>query len=207
MSKPSSINQSQSDLFRSRLSTQLNPKHPLYRLAHEIDWSVFEQEFGSFYAGEKGHSPKPIRLMVGLLMLQHMEALSDERVVELWVENPYWQYFCGYDFLQWKFPIHPSSLTRWRNRLKQEGMDLILAATVHTSLNLGHTQEKDLQTVIADTTVMEKAIAYPVDSRLLHRAREQLVALAQKNGIILRQTYKRVGKAALHQAARYGHAK
>ena len=207
MSKPNAINQSQSDLFRSRLSNQLNPKHPLYRLAHEIDWSVFEQAFGSFYAGEKGQPPKPIRLMVGLLMLQHMEALSDERVVELWVENPYWQYFCGYDFLQWKFPIHPSSLTRWRHRLKQEGMDLILAATVRTSLTLGHTQEKDLQTVIADTTVMEKAIAYPVDSRLLNRAREQLVSLAQKNGIVLRQTYKRVGKAALHQAARYGHAK
>ncbi len=53
---------------------------------------------------------------------------------------------------------------------------------------------------------MEKAITYPTDSKLLNRAREKLVMLAQKHGINLRQSYKRVGRHAYYQACRYGHA-
>ena len=111
MSAPTKIDDRQGLLFKSRLSVQLNPKHPLYQLSQVIDWSEFERAFGKFYTTRVGHPPKPIRLMVGLLMLQHIEGLSDERVVELWCENPYWQFFCGFDYLQWEMPIHPSSLT------------------------------------------------------------------------------------------------
>ncbi len=207
MSKPSVINDRQDNLFRNRLSQQLNPKHPLFRLSQVIDWSAIEKEFGKFYRASPGHPPKPIRLMTGLLMLQHMEGLSDEGVVELWVENPYWQYFCGYDDLQWEKPINPSSLTRWRKRLGKEGVEKILSLTVITALKIGHTAERDCSQVIADTTVMEKAIEYPLDSKLLHKAREQLVALAKEAGLTLRQTYTRLGRAALRKAASYGHAK
>lgn len=166
-----------------------------------------EKEFGKFCTASPGHPPKPIRLMTGLLMLQHMEELPDERVVELWVENPYWQYFCGYDDLQWEKPINPSSLTRWRKRLGKEGMEKILSLTVVTALKIGQTAEKDCSQVIADTTVMEKAIEYPLDSKLLHKAREQLVNLAKEAGIALRQTYTRLGRVALRKAASYAHAK
>ncbi|MBN9565519.1 MAG: transposase [Alphaproteobacteria bacterium] len=107
------------------MSEQLNPKHPLFLLAQAIDWSYFEREFVRFYRAKLGHPPKPIRLMAGLLMVQHMEGLSHERVVELWVENPYWQHFCGFDHLQWELPIHPSSLTRWRKRLGPGGVEKI----------------------------------------------------------------------------------
>ena len=207
MSKPSVINDRQGNLFRNLLSQQLNPKHPLFRLSQVIDWAVIEKEFGKFYKASPGHPPKPIRLMTGLLMLQHMEGLSDERVVELWVENPYWQYFCGYDDLQWEKPINSSSLTRWRKRLGKEGIEKILRVTITTALRVGHTQERDCSQVIADTTVMEKAIEYPLDSKLLHKAREQLVALAKEAGLTLRQTYTRLGRSALRKAASYGHAK
>ncbi|MBL0941785.1 MAG: IS5 family transposase [Alphaproteobacteria bacterium] len=207
MSKPSVINDRQGNLFRNLLSQQLNPKHPLFQLSQVIDWTSIEKEFGKFYAASPGHPPKPVRLMTGLLMLQHMEGLSDERVVELWIENPYWQYFCGYDELQWEKPINPSSLTRWRKRLGKEGIEKILSTTVVTSLKIGHTEEKDCSQVIADTTVMEKAIAYPLDSKLLHKARRHLVDLAKEAGITLRQTYTRLGRAALRKAASYGHAK
>lgn len=206
MSKPPRIDHRQSELFRNRLSCQLNPDHPLMILAKQIRWDVLEAEFSPLYVAEAGHPPKPIRLMVGLMMLQHKEGLSDEQAVAKWVENPYWQYFCGYDYLQWDFPIHPSSLTRWRQRLGEEGMEKILKETIHTALVSGTVQEKDLEEVIADTTVMEKAIAHPTDSKLLAKALDRLVCMAREQNITLRQTYKRVGKKALIMAGRYGHA-
>ena len=206
MSTPTKINSRQSELFRNRLSSQLNPGHPLLMLSKQIRWEVFEEEFAFLYVAEKGHPPKPIRLMVGLMILQHKEGLSDEQAVAKWVENPYWQYFCGYDYLQWDFPIHPSSLTRWRQRLGEEGMEKILKETIHTALVSGTVQEKDLEKVIADTTVMEKAIAHPTDGRSLAKALEKLVSMSKKENIPLRQTYKRVAKKALIMVGRYGHA-
>ena len=205
--KPNKTDTSQSELFKSRLSNQLNPKDPLFILAHQINWSVFEEEFGSFYKAGPGQPPKPIRLMVGLMMLQHMNGLSDEQVVYQWVQNPYWQYFCGYDYLQWELPIDPSSMTRWRNRLGPESLEKILAQTIVTAVKTEAAAPQDLKRVIADTTVMEKNIAFPTDSKLLNRAREQLVDLADECGVKLRQSYARVGKFAALNAGKYAHAK
>jgi IS5 family transposase len=112
MSKALKIDNSQSKLFQNRLSAQLNLRHPIFIMSAQIDWNYFEQEFGLLYKDVAGQPPKPIRLMVGLMLLQHMEGLSDEEVVSKWVENPYWQYFYGYDFLQWELPIDPSSMVR-----------------------------------------------------------------------------------------------
>lgn len=205
--KPNKTDTSQSELFKNRLSNQLNPKDPLFILAHQINWSVFEEEFGSLYKSGPGQPPKPVRLMVGLMMLQHMHGLSDEQVVHQWVQNPYWQYFCGYDYLQWEFPSDPSSLTRWRIRLGVENLEKILAETIVTAVRTETVKPQDLKRVIADTTVMEKNIAFPTDSKLLNRAREQLVDLADECGVKLRQSYARVGKFAALNAGRYAHAK
>ena len=205
--RPQKIDTSQSDLFKSRLSNQLNPKDPLFILAHQVNWSYFEEEFGSFYRPGPGQPPKPIRLIVGLMMLQHMNGLSDEQVVYQWVQNPYWQYFCGYDYLQWELPIDPSSMTRWRKRLGPENLEKILAQTIVTAVKIEAVKPQDLKRVIADKTVMEKNIAFPTDSKLLNRAREQLVDLASRCGLKLRQSYSRVGKFASINAGRYAHAK
>jgi Transposase domain (DUF772) len=97
------------DLFRARLSQQINRRHPLVRLAGLIDWRVFEDRFGELYHPHVGRPGIPIRLMIGLSYLQHTFRLSDEEVVARWVENPYWQYFCGFDHLQLALPIDPSS--------------------------------------------------------------------------------------------------
>ena len=71
----------------------------------------------------------------------------------------------------------------------------------------GAAKPADFQQVIVDTTVQEKAITFPTDAKLMHRARERLVRLAQKHGVMLRQSYVRVGKVALIQHQRYAHAK
>lgn len=159
--KPLKINTAQSELFKNRLSNQLNPREPLFILSGQINWSVFEETFGAEYTDGPGQPPKPIRLMVGLMMLQHMYGLSDEQVVNQWVQNPYWQYFCSYDYLQWELPSDPSSMTRWRNRFGEEGLEKILAETIVTAVKTETVASQDLKKVIVDTTVMEKIFRFP----------------------------------------------
>lgn len=208
MSKPSQTSNEQNSLFFTRLSQQLNPRHPLMVLTSHINWSDLESDLGLTFSPQKAGQPaKPVRLIVGLMMLQHMEGISDEMAVAKWVENPYWQYFCGFDFLQWKMPIDPSSLTRWRARIGEKGLEIILSHTLKTAVNTGAAKPKDFEKVIADTTVMEANIAYPTDAQLLDKAREKLVALAKKEGLILRQSYKHVGVKLLRKISGYGRAK
>ena len=113
--KPS--NQTQFDLFRLQLDNIINRNHELYRLAEMIDWSVFDESFDPLYCPNKGCPGKPTRLMVGLQMLKYLYGMSDEEVVDRWVENPYWQKFCGEVYFQHEPPIDPSSMTRYRKRI------------------------------------------------------------------------------------------
>ncbi len=195
------------DSEKYRLSKILNPRHELYILAELIDWKEFEEAFGLLYSEGIGRPPKPVRLMVGLLMLQHMYSLSDEGVVRKWVENPYWQFFCGFDVLQWQFPIDPSSLIRFRNRIGKEGMEKILSETIKLALDEKIVTVKSFEDVIADTTVMEKNICHPTDARLYFRLREDFVKLAKKKKVMLRQSYTFVSKKALLDVSRYAHAR
>ena len=205
--KPKKTDHSQGKLFQSRISSLINPTHPLKILADKLEWTFFEKEFGKHYKQGGGQPPRPIRLMVGLLMLQHMFKKSDEKVVEKWVENPYWQYFCGYDYLEWQAPINPSSLTRFRQRLGENGMKKILQFTIQEGLKQGAIKPRELRKVTVDTTAMEKNITYPTNTKNLNKVRKQLVKIAKKYKIILRQNYEKLGKIAAWKAARYAHAK
>jgi transposase, IS5 family len=195
------------DLFRARLSQQLDPRHPLVRLAGLLDWEGFEARFGPLYHPRVGRPGIPIRLMVGLSYLQHTFGLSDEEVVARWAENPYWQYFCGFDYLQLELPIDPSSLVRWRRRIGQDDIELLLQETIAAAQRGKAVKEQSLERISVDTTVQPKAIAHPLDSRLYHRGREILVRLAKRHGVPLRQSYARLGKKALRLASRYAHAR
>lgn len=197
----------QAELFRERLDNILNRHHELYKLAGLIDWEMFEQEFGKLYSTGKGRPGIPIRLLVGLSYLAHAYGLSDETVVFRWVENPYWQYFCGETYFQHQLPIDPSSMTRWRDRIGEAGCEKILTATLQAGLVSGAVKESSLERVTIDTTVQPKAIRYPTDSRSSNRCRERLVKLAFKHGVPLRQSYARLGPKALRKASSYAHAR
>ena len=170
----------QENLFQARLDQQLDPKHPLFRLSQQIDWNYFEQEFGSFYSEEMGRPGAPTRLLVGLHYLKHAYDESDESVVEKWVENPYWQYFCGYEYFQHELPCHPTSLVKWRQRIKAEGVEKMLKEILSTAMRSKALDAKDLGRVNVDTTVQEKAIAFPTDARLYEKTRSAVVREAQK---------------------------
>ena len=204
------IDNRQEELFQPRLSGQLNQKNELLILARMIPWNDLEAEFFDLYSPSNslgGQPPKPIRLMIGILLLQHLHNLSDEQVVRNWVENPYWQHFCGYDFLQWEFPINPSSLTRFRQRLGSARLAKILSLTVSVALEAKAVKKQDLEKVIVDTTVMPKNIEFPTDSKLYDKARKRLVRLATKHGISLRQNYNLITKSLLRKISGYLHAK
>ena len=194
------------DLYRNRLDNMLDPQHELFRLAGLIVWSGFDDEFGRFYR-PLGRPAKPTRLMVGLSYLKHMFDLSDEAVVERWRENPYWQWFCGFEYFQHDLPCDPSSLTRWRKRIGPEGMDKLMAATIQAGLDSGAVKPTSLERVSVDTTVQPKAIAHPTDSRLYLKALLALVRQAKRHGVPLRQAHTRLAKRAAAQVARYAHAR
>lgn len=195
------------DLFRQRLDELVNLSHPLVQLAQHIDWSVFEHGWVGFFPSHRGRPATRPRLVAGLLYLQHTFALSDEAVVWGWVENPYWQLFCGETWFQHQPPIDPSSLTRWRQRIGAEGMEWLLAQTIKAAASAKVIKQHSLDKVIVDSTVQEKAIAYPTDSKLLNRGRQQLVQLVAETGITLRQNYNRIAPKLAGQIARYAHAK
>jgi IS5 family transposase len=87
------------------------------------------------------------------------------------------------------------------------GPAAVLNATIDTAVAIKAVRPTDFERVIVDTTMQEKAIAHPVDSRLLDVARVQLVRLAKRAGIALKQTYAREGKTLRRKAGGYAHAR
>ena len=197
----------QGDLLRSRLDAIIDMDHALVKLARAIDWSFLEQQFGAVYEDKPGRPPLPTRLMAGLAILKHTYDLSDEVLCERWVENPYYQFFCGEEFFQHRLVFDRSSLTRWRQRMGEEKLQALLQESLSVAAKTEAIKPKDLNRVIVDTTVQPKNVMFPTDARLLNRAREILVRVAQRHGVKLRQSYARVGKFALIKHQRYAHAK
>jgi transposase, IS5 family len=197
----------QNDLFKSRLDQIVDLNHALAKLARAIDWRFLEARFGAVYDDDPGRPPLPTRLMAGLAILKHMHDLSDEALCDRWVENPYYQLFCGEEFFQHRLVFDRSSLTRWRQRMGEDKLAALVQESLATAVRIEAARPADFTQVIVDTTVQEKAISFPTDARLMHRARERLVRLAQANGVRLRQSYARVGKFALIKHQRYAHAK
>jgi IS5 family transposase len=197
----------QNDLFKARLDQIIDMSHPRVRLAQRIDWGFLEKQFGAVYSDGPGSPPLPTRLMAGLQILKYSENLSDERLCEVWLENPYFQYFCGEEFFQNALPFDRSSLTRWRQRMGEDRLNALIQESLAVAAKTGALKPSELAAAVVDTTVQPKNVAHPTDAKLLNRARERLVRLAKKHGVALRQSYARVGKLALIKQQRYAHAK
>lgn len=174
----------QVEMFERPLSEMVDPRHKLCRLGSKIPWASLEQELEALYS-HTGKPSKPVRLMVSLLLLKQMYDLSDESVVERWLENPYYQYFSGETTFQWTFPCHPTDLVRFRKRLGAEGVTRILAMTVKL-----HGKKAVEKEVVFDTTVQEKNITFPTDDKLHRKIIGQCNKIAVAEGIKQRQSYR-----------------
>jgi transposase, IS5 family len=195
LAKPKDLQQMS---FFSTFEEQLNHQHPLYILSNEIKWQRFEDAFKKHYSLTMGAPGKPIRLMVGLLILKHVRNLSDESVVDQWAENIYYQYFCGENYVAQEKPCAYTELVEFRKRIGEEGMELILQESIRINGKDG--QENEATT---DTTVQEKNITFPTDSKLHKKIINKCKDFALKENIELRQAYTRtVKKLTLDQRFR-----
>src|SRR6476619_2726202 len=204
MSKPR--DDRQKDLLLPALDQIIDMGHPLVRLAALIDWRFLDDRFGSVCQTGPGQPGLPTRLVAGLFILKHMHNLSDEVLCARWLENPYYQYFCGELSFCHRLPFDRSSMTRWRQRLGEEQLVALIQESLSVAHKTGAIGPKDLERVAVDTTVQPKAVAHPTDARLMHRAITKLVGLARRNRVPLRQSYLRLAKRAAIMVGRYTHA-
>lgn len=187
--KPTSPNPAQNSFLYPNLVDQLNPQHPLLMLAANIPWQYFEDEFAPLYS-HRGKPAKPIRLMVGLSILKHLENLSDEVLVKRWVQNPYYQVFCGEAEFQWSLPCDPSDMTYFRKRIGEAGFEKILSSSIAL---FGKTAQEE--EVCIDTTVQEKNVTYPTDAKQYQKIRVKVLKIAKQEGIALPRTFAKEVKA------------
>ena len=193
--KGKSPDSSQTSFLMSGLSEQLNPRHPIYQLSKVINWDSLESDFSSLYS-RRGRPAKAVRLMISLLLLKQLHDLSDDQVVERWVENPYWQFLSGEHELQWSAPVASSDLTHFRKRIGKNGSERLLKLSV----DLFHPKIKE-EEVVVDTTVQEKNITFPTDAKLVKKVIDTCRKIAIKEDISLRQSYSRTAPNLLRQAS------
>lgn len=182
--------QPQLNIFKIPMNQFIDPKHELVLLSKKIDWEKVEEDFSEYYCVDNGRPSIPIRKIVGVILLRRVYNQSDESVVERWMENPYWQYFCGETYFQHKQPFDPTELIKFRQRIGESGAEKIFSLTIH----LFEKKEIKEKEVLIDTTVQEKNITYPTDTKLQKKIIEKCRKIADKEGIVLRQSYKRILK-------------
>ncbi len=170
------------------LEEMIDTHKAICRLANEIDWESMENEFVPLYS-KTGRPSASLRTMVGLLILKQMFNQGDETVIERWVENPYWQYFTGQIFFQWKAPTDPSDLVHFRKRIGKEGAEKILKYSLKV-----HGDKAKEKVGLIDTTVQEKNITYPTDMKLYRKVIARCRRIASREDVPLRQSYIRVEK-------------
>jgi transposase, IS5 family len=221
------------DFFRARLDQMIDLRHPLAVLASRMPWSQIEASLAPVFAhrdrkgrlsegadmfgptmavagagiSNAGRPRLPIRLMVALLYLKHAYNESDESLVERWAQDVYFQSFSGQVYFEPRLPCDPAQISRFRRVLGEAGVEQLLKTTIEAAVDMGAVKKTEFERVIVDTTVQEKAIAHPTDSRLLEVAREKVVRLAKRAGIQLKQTHEREGKTLRRRAGGYAHAK
>jgi transposase, IS5 family len=221
------------DLFRQRLVEMIDLRDPLAVLASRLAWAQIEASLAPFFArrvrdgrvieqddlfgsslqvvaggvAAAGRPRLPMRLMASLLYLKHAYKLGDEELVERWAENVLWQHFSGMTFYEPRLPCDAPRIGRFRSAIGEAGVEELLKATIDTAVHSKAVKPAEFERVIVNTTVMEKAIAHPVDSRLLEIARHKVVVAARRAGIQLKQTFARESKTLRRKAGGYAHAK
>jgi IS5 family transposase len=221
------------DFFRARLDSMIDMRHPLAVLATRMPWAAIEASLAPVLAhkdrsgrlvpdadlfgptaqlagaglSNAGRPRLPIRLMVALLYLKHAFNLSDEELCERWSENVVWQFFSGMAYYEPRLPCDATQIGRFRRVLGEAGVEQLLKSTIDASVAMGVVKKSEFERIIVDTTVQEKAIAHPTDSRLLEIARHKVAGAAKRCGITLKQTFVKEGKELRRKAGGYAHAK
>ena len=224
------------DFFRSRIDQMIDFSHPLAVLASRLPWTAMLAGVAPYLAhkelpvqhiaqapdlllaepgfriqgGQVSAAGRPRlspRLMVALTLLKNSFDLSDEELVERFAENVYWQHFAGFAYFEPRPPCDATQIGRFRSLLGEAGLESLLSSTLVAAVDMKAVKPAEFERIIVDTTVQEKAIAHPTDSRLLEVARGKIVSAAKRCAILLKQTFAAEGKTLQRQAGGYAHAK
>lgn len=193
----------QLDMFKTPIQHFIKENHKLVLLTKKINWDEMEKQLGKHYCLDNGRPGAPIRTVAGMLLLKRMFDESDESVIERWVENPYWQYFCGEVFFQHEPPFDRTELIKFRKRIGEEGAEVLLKVSIHLFPRKEY-QEKE---VLVDTTVQEKNITYPTDAKLQKKIIEKCRKIAKDEGAQLRQVYRKELKQLMIDQRFHNHPK
>lgn len=196
------VQTNQYNFLGDTLGELLNPKHELYLLTNTIDWDYFDREFSIYYS-DQGRPAHPIRLMVSLLILKSLYNLSDEKLIEEhWEMNVYFQYFSGKEHQHWGQPCASSDIVYFRKRIGASGIEKIFKHSIDL-----HGQDGQDPNISIDSTVQEKNITYPTDSKLQKKIIDKCVKIAKEEGIKLRRSYKRTSKQLVRDTYNGTHPK
>ena len=193
----------QLEMFKTPLQHFIKESHKLILLSKRINWDQLEAHLSKFYCVDNGRPSVPIRTVAGMLLLRRMFNESDESVIERWVENPYWQYFCGEVYFRHEPPFDRTELIKFRKRIGEEGAEILLKM----SIDLFPRKEVQEKEVLIDTTVQEKNITYPTDAKLQKKVVEKCRDIANKECIQLRQTFSRELKQFMIDQRFHSHPK
>ena len=202
LSKPRPPGPTQTQIFGNDLLAQLDPDDPLMLLSSVIEWSRFEEEFSQYYSADKGRPAIPIRRLVGLLLLKQLENLSDESVVLGYKRNPYYQAFCGAVEFDRSMPCNATELCHFRKRIGASGAQLIFAESVRL-----HSRYAEEAEVHIDSTVHEKNITYPTDTKLAIKIINRVNKLAKRHDVEQRRTYVKEVKTLRLASRHFRHVK
>ncbi len=193
----------QLNMYKTPLQHFIQENHKLVLLSKKIDWDSLDDQLSVYYCMDNGRPGVPIRTVAGILMLKRMFDESDESVIDRWVENPYWQYFCGETYFQHEPPFDRTELIKFRKRIGDEGAEILLKMSIHL-FPKKEIQEKE---VLLDTTVQEKNITYPTDVKLQKKIVEKCRKIAKDERIQLRQTYRKELKQLMIDQRFHNHPK
>jgi IS5 family transposase len=223
------------DFFRARLGEMVNPKNPMVILSRQMPWEDIEVYLAQFFVrtpqpgrvvliddwfgtneqcrgggvSPAGRKPLPIRLMASLLYLAHHDGHSDEAVLQRWSESVPYQHFSGGDdgYYEHRKPCDASQISRFRQAIGEDGVEYLMHITLRVAVAIQAIPVEAFQSLIVDSTVQEKAIAHPTDSRLLEVARYHVIKAAQRVGFRLKQTFAQEARDLRRRAGGYAHAR
>jgi transposase, IS5 family len=175
--KPKAKTYEQPLIATMRLGLGVDMGQELVHMAQTIHWDAISADFRPMYCPDHARPAVPTRLMVGLQLFKRTFIRSDEQVTTRWTENPYWQYFCGEEIFRHKLPIHPTQMTRWRQRIGEKAMEKLLHITIKASKATKTTAENSFEKVIVDTTMQPKAVQHPTDTRLYRKVHAAMLLI------------------------------
>ena len=191
----------QLNIFDTPIKNFINLNHELCELSHRLDWESIEKDFAEYYS-EIGRPSVPIRRMIGMLLLKQIYNLSNEAIVDRWIENPYWQYFTGEVIFQTNKPFDPTDFIYFKNRIGKTGAEKLLKVSIQL-----FGKEAEENEILVDSTAQEKNITYPTDAKLHKSIIKRINKIAKQEGIILRQTYTRTLKQLMIDQRFHQHPK